>query len=278
MPILAAANWPAQLTKLRSALSCLRCWVDSRFLSIQLRYWLRCSALSYCERLLEVLGLTGSCRSHLWACSAPQQDTLPPAAGPVMNLEFLLDFVLEFVKPLDWQAVLDSPIPLKVSPFAPTVLKPNPFWGLVKPLDWQAVLNSPTLLQAGFPIPAAPMHPSAARNVQHSDPAALPQVVASSLDRLQSVLLTDFADREDLVTCLKASANVPKIAGDPVVHRGERLVDAAVFEAVPWRAAIADGCTHVVVLCTRPASRWDSRGQLMGTAVSVVHCKLPCTV
>lgn len=82
------------------------------------------------------------------------------------------------------------------------------------------------------------------------------QVVASSLDRLQSVLLTNFADKEDLVTCLKASANVPKIAGDPVVHRGERLVDAAVFEAVPWRAAIADGCTHVVVLCTRPASRW----------------------
>ena len=32
-----------------------------------------------------------------------------------MNLEFLLDFVLDFVKPLDWQAVLDSPIPLKVS-------------------------------------------------------------------------------------------------------------------------------------------------------------------
>jgi hypothetical protein len=26
-----------------------------------------------------------------------------------------------------------------------------------------------------------------------------------------------------------------------------------VFEAVPFRSAIADGCTHVVVLCTRPA-------------------------
>lgn len=35
-------------------------------------------------------------------------------------------------------------------------------------------------------------------------------------------------------------------------HRGLRLVDAAVFEPVPFRAAIADGCTHVFALCTRP--------------------------
>ena len=34
--------------------------------------------------------------------------------------------------------------------------------------------------------------------------------------------------------------------------RGRRLVDGAVFEAVPFRQAIADGCTHLVVLCTRP--------------------------
>jgi hypothetical protein len=38
-----------------------------------------------------------------------------------------------------------------------------------------------------------------------------------------------------------------------VAHRGQRFVDAAVFEAVPFRSAIADGCTHVLVLCTRPA-------------------------
>eukprot|EP00983_Pelagomonas_calceolata_P034951 1094279-Pelagomonas_calceolata.AAC.1 len=42
-------------------------------------------------------------------------------------------------------------------------------------------------------------------------------------------------------------------SGPPVVHRGHRLVDAAVFEPVPVRAALADGCTHVLVLATRPA-------------------------
>jgi hypothetical protein len=43
-----------------------------------------------------------------------------------------------------------------------------------------------------------------------------------------------------------------QVAGAPVEHRGLRLVDAAVFEPVPFRAAIADGCTHVLALCTRP--------------------------
>ena len=37
--------------------------------------------------------------------------------------------------------------------------------------------------------------------------------------------------------------------------RGHRLVDAAVFEPVPFRSAVRDGCTHVLVLSTRPAAK-----------------------
>lgn len=114
-----------------------------------------------------------------------------PGGPAALNLEYLLDHVIEEVLPLDFDAVLQSSIPLKV--------------------------------------------------------------VASSLDSLTPVLLEDFNDKRDLVECLRASANVPKVAGGPVLHRGHRLVDAAVFEAVPFRSAIADGCTHIVVLCTRPA-------------------------
>lgn len=33
---------------------------------------------------------------------------------PVMNLSLLLDEVMEHKKPLDWQAVVESPIPLKI--------------------------------------------------------------------------------------------------------------------------------------------------------------------
>lgn len=36
------------------------------------------------------------------------------SADPVLNLSFLIDYVMEEVKPLNWDAVLASPIPLKV--------------------------------------------------------------------------------------------------------------------------------------------------------------------
>lgn len=113
------------------------------------------------------------------------------AATPVLNLPYLVDYVMQEVSPLRWDAVLSSPVPLKV--------------------------------------------------------------VASCLDSLAPVILQDFASPADLAACLKASAMVPEIAGGgPLLHRGQRLVDAAVFEPVPFRSAIADGCTHVLVLCTRP--------------------------
>ena len=82
------------------------------------------------------------------------------------------------------------------------------------------------------------------------------QIVASCLDSLQPVLLDNFADENDLRECLRASAAVPVVAGPPVNHRGRRLVDAAVFEAIPLRAAVADGCTHCIVLPTRPPFKY----------------------
>lgn len=93
----------------------------------------------------------------------------------------------------------------------------------VLPLDWEKLLSSPVPLK----------------------------IVASSLDRLGPVLLENFRDRHELVDCLKASATVPHLVGPPRLVRGERLVDAAMFEPIPVESAILDGCTHVLVLCTR---------------------------
>jgi predicted patatin/cPLA2 family phospholipase len=86
-------------------------------------------------------------------------------------------------------------------------------------------------------------------------------VVASNLDTLQPVLLSDFTSEADLRTCLRASANVPVVAGPHVDCRGARLVDAAVFEGVPVPSAASDGCSHVLCLCS--ASRYVSRGRLL---------------
>ncbi|KAK9794392.1 hypothetical protein WJX73_007160 [Symbiochloris irregularis] len=112
--------------------------------------------------------------------------------GPALDLSFLLEDVMCTSKPLDWDAVMNSSVPLKV--------------------------------------------------------------VASCLDTLQPIILEGFTDENDLRQCLRASAQVPAVAGDPVLHRGRRMVDAAVFEAVPFRAAVSDGCTHVLTLCSRPPS------------------------
>lgn len=51
-----------------------------------------------------------------------------------------------------------------------------------------------------------------------------------------------------------------------ITCRGHRLVDAAVFEPVPFRSAIADGCTHLLVLCTRPTHL--TRRSRVNTALS----------
>jgi predicted patatin/cPLA2 family phospholipase len=83
----------------------------------------------------------------------------------------------------------------------------------VIPLDWDAVIKSQLPLK----------------------------VVASSLTTLRSEVLTGFRDRSDLVECLKASANVPEIVGGPRSHRGHQLVDAAVFEPLPIKAALRWG-------------------------------------
>lgn len=126
-------------------------------------------------------------------------------AGPVMNLDYLLDEVMADVIPLDWDAVIRSDLPLKV--------------------------------------------------------------VASSLTSLRSEVLDNFTDRGDLVECLKASANVPEIVGGPRSHRGHQLVDAAVFEPLPIKAALRDGCTHVLALCSRPYTTGPAWGRYLTRAL-----------
>ena len=40
----------------------------------------------------------------------------------MLNLSFLIDYVMEEVKPLNWDGVLSSPIPLKVGSLSPAPL------------------------------------------------------------------------------------------------------------------------------------------------------------
>ncbi len=104
-----------------------------------------------------------------------------------------------------------------------------------KTLDWRAVVSSPVPLK----------------------PAAV------SLDSLETVLLTDFSTRRELFDVLKASAGIPLITGPPAEIDRRRYVDGGMIEPLSFRAAVEDGCTHVLVFPTLPEGRVRFRNPLL---------------
>ncbi len=93
-----------------------------------------------------------------------------------------------------------------------------------KVLDWRAVLESPVRFK----------------------------IAATSVADMGVRLLEGFRDRDHLFAALRASSSIPWIAGPPTEVDGELFLDALLYEPIPYRAAKADGCTHVLVLLTRP--------------------------
>ncbi len=98
----------------------------------------------------------------------------------------------------------------------------------IVPLDWHAVVDA-----------EVPLHP-----------------VATDVETGEVVDLHDtIVDAPSLKMALRASANVPLLAGMPLEIHGRRLVDAAVAEPVPFHVALRQGATHVLVLRTRRADQ-----------------------
>jgi predicted patatin/cPLA2 family phospholipase len=79
-------------------------------------------------------------------------------------------------------------------------------------------------------------------------------VVASSLNKRQAVAFTGFADQHELLEALRGSARIPFFAGPAVPFRDDRLLDASLYESIPFRSAlVSPEVSDVVVLLTRPA-------------------------
>jgi predicted patatin/cPLA2 family phospholipase len=57
----------------------------------------------------------------------------------------------------------------------------------------------------------------------------------------------------DLRLALRASAALPLLAGPPVEFAGRRFYDAGVSESIPYRTALTQGATHLLILRSRPA-------------------------
>jgi predicted patatin/cPLA2 family phospholipase len=94
------------------------------------------------------------------------------------------------------------------------------------PMDFAAVLDSPVEL-----------HP-----------------LATDAATGQSTDLRPFiGNPAELRLALRASAALPLLAGPPVEFAGRRFYDAGVSESVPYRTALAQGATHLLILRSRRA-------------------------
>jgi predicted patatin/cPLA2 family phospholipase len=78
-------------------------------------------------------------------------------------------------------------------------------------------------------------------------------VVATHVDTAQARTLTSFSTPEHLLTALRASSQLPLVAGGPVRVGGTRWLDGGLTGGVPIRSAELLGATHAIVLRTRPA-------------------------
>jgi predicted patatin/cPLA2 family phospholipase len=78
----------------------------------------------------------------------------------------------------------------------------------------------------------------------------------------------DITDVATLRTAVRASSMLPLLAGPPVVLGGRRLLDAGLSAALPIRAALADGATHVLVLRSRRAGEMTAPPQGAGASLT----------
>ncbi|CAM9547154.1 unnamed protein product [Ectocarpus sp. 6 AP-2014] len=83
-------------------------------------------------------------------------------------------------------------------------------------------------------------------------------VIASGVTSKKAVVMTSkgghFGTLRELTECMRASMLLPGITGPMVTlpNVDEPLVDSQLYEQIPFQTALGDGCTHVLVMRSRP--------------------------
>lgn len=134
-------------------------------------------------------------------------------------------------------------------PLGPTVyeadLSNGRFLSLLNPLRGQSILNLDFLLtdilQGKRPLDVAAC-------IHSSIPL---YIVVSSIRKRCSESFRVPERAPELFTLLRASATMPLVAGGPVAYNDDLYFDASLYESIPIRTALDDGCTHALVLMTR---------------------------
>jgi predicted patatin/cPLA2 family phospholipase len=89
------------------------------------------------------------------------------------------------------------------------------------------------------------------------------RVTVSSVNDIRPRTIADFGSVDELRAILRATACLPLVGGAPVPYQGDLLLDGGVLLAHPVLTAIDDGCTHVVVLRTKPSDGRRKRPSLV---------------
>jgi predicted patatin/cPLA2 family phospholipase len=112
------------------------------------------------------------------------------------------------------------------------------------------------------------------RSLSEAGLAAGPEVraVAVSATRAQLCVLRDFESAADVLAAVRASCSIPVLTGAPPTYRGEPMVDGGLLESIPYRTALREGATHVLVLRSRDAGYRASReGRLAEPMLARTH-------
>jgi predicted patatin/cPLA2 family phospholipase len=96
--------------------------------------------------------------------------------------------------------------------------------GELEPLDYDSVLDS-----------KVPLH-----------------VAVTLVDELRTEVVSEFQSKQDLIDALRASTWLPIAIRGTASFRGRRAIDGSMLTIHPYRLALADGCTHVLSLSSRP--------------------------
>jgi predicted patatin/cPLA2 family phospholipase len=101
------------------------------------------------------------------------------------------------------------------------------------------------------------------------------RAVAVSASRAELRVLRDFESAADVLAAARASCSIPVLAGAPLTYRGEPMVDGGLLEPIPYRSALREGATHVLVLRSRDASyRAPDPGRLAERGLARAHPEL----
>ena len=85
------------------------------------------------------------------------------------------------------------------------------------------------------------------------------KVIVSSMKKRKAVVLDNFQTSRQLIDSLWAGTKIPIITGSPFKMNDDYYWDAFVYEAIPVKTALSQGCTHVFVLRSKPMADINTR-------------------